>query len=82
MFSLGVSILYLANAGRIAEFHPLDRTQIDQAIRWAVGNDAYTNLRPILQFEPEKRDSAQEFLLKLIPGDQEALNLPAMDVKP
>ena len=33
MLSLDVSILYLINAGRIAEVNSFDRTQIDQAIR-------------------------------------------------
>ena len=80
MFSLGVSILYIANAGKIAEVNPSDRVQIDQAIVWATQDGGgFQLLRDVLQFDPANRFSAQQFLLKLLPGDREALNLPALD---
>ena len=83
MFSLGVSLLYLANAGRIAEVNSSDRMQINQAIIQAMRHgERLRELSDMLQFDPEKRASAQQFLLKLVRDDPEALNLPPFDLKP
>ena len=57
--------------------------QIDQAIvRATRDGEGLQLLRDVLQFEPANRYSAQQFLLKLLPGDREALNLPALDFQP
>ncbi|KAL8783878.1 MAG: hypothetical protein Q9195_009255, partial [Heterodermia aff. obscurata] len=82
VFSLGVSILYLVNAGRIAEVNPSDRMQVERAIFHAMrdggGLEAY---RDMLEFELEKRYSAQQYLLKLVPGDPEALDSPPLHLE-
>lgn len=74
VFSLGVSILYLANAGRIAEVTPSDRMQIQRAIILAMEDgERFVELRDMLFFEPENRASAQQILLKWVKDDPEAM---------
>ena len=83
VFSLGVSILYLGNAGRIAEVTPSDRMQIQRAIILAMEDgERFVELRDMLCFEPENRVSAQQCLLKWVKDDPEAMASPPFESPP
>ena len=83
VFSLGVSILYLANAEKMAEISSSDRWKINEAIIRAIEDGKpLDKLEGMLRFDPDRRDSAQQFMLKMVPGDTEALSLPPQVLGP
>ena len=76
VFSLGVSILYLANAGRLAEIDASDPQHIELGLHRAFQDTRFSMLQYMLYLDPLKRASAQQYFLdNLDANDSDALNM-------
>lgn len=75
VYSLGVTMLFVGNAGNIYSQPPKRDEDIQPRLQHALQDARWHFMAPLLCSDPHERPSAQDLFLKYWPGDEEAQHM-------